>query len=155
MKLINYPNPILKTVCSPVIEFNEELHNTLDQMKPIMLQSNGIGLAANQVGITQRFFLLQDIKGIIHEFINPIILEQYDPILSSEGCLSMPGVMLQIPRYNVVLIEAQKRNGETFRAVLEGIEAVCFQHEFDHLNGVFFLDQVNRQQRRKALRDYV
>jgi peptide deformylase len=152
MKLVLYPDEILSKVCEEVTEFNEELHKTLDAMRDIMTKNNGIGLAANQVGIQKRFFIMQDKKGKIWDFINPRILEQDGLIQINEGCLSAPGAIVQPVRAQNVTVEAQDRDGNKFTIVAEDIEAVCIQHETDHLNGIFFLSKVNRQQRRAALK---
>jgi len=152
MKLVLYPDEVLKKVCEPVTEFNSELHKTLDEMVEIMTSNNGIGLAANQVGISKRFFILKDKHGKVWDFINPKILERSGGIQLNEGCLSAPEVFVQVPRHATVLVEAQDRNGEIFRVIAQDLEAVCVQHENDHLDGVFFIEKTNRNQRRSALR---
>lgn len=154
LTIVKYPNPVLKQTCEPVTEFSSELHAQLDEMLPLMKANNGMGLAANQVGITKRFFIMLDKKGQLHEFINPVLVEG-EPVAGAqinEGCLSAPGVFVQVPRLSVVTVRAQNRHGEEFTVVAEGVEAVCVQHELDHLNGEFFLEKTSRNQRRLALR---
>lgn len=150
LQLVYYPDQILKTPCEPVTEFNEELHAQLDQMREIMKANNGIGLAANQVGISKRFFIMQDKNGKIWDFVNPKITDEEGLIQINEGCLSAPGVHVQPVRAETITVHAQDRNGEAFTIIAEAVEAVCIQHENDHINGVFFFDKVPRQQRRHA-----
>ena len=115
----------------------------------LMIHSNGMGLAANQIGITKRFF------AIGHEsfdvFKKPAII--YNPVLVSadeeqqlaqEGCLSFPGVLLQVSRPKMVMVRYQNNKGEFLLSRLEGIEARCFQHELDHLDGITFNKKANR-----------
>lgn len=152
MKLVKYPNEILKKVCEKVVEFNKELSDNLDQMREIMKANKGIGLAANQVGISQRFFIVQDKYGQIFDFINPEIIEREGHMQINEGCLSAPGVLVQVPRSQTITIKAHRRDGEEFTMVAYDVEAICIQHELDHLDGIFYLEKVNRQQRRAALK---
>lgn len=151
MEIIQYPNEILSTPCDPVTEFDEELHKLIDGMRHAMAESNGMGLSANQVGSNKRIFIMQSRDAVI-EFINPVITDRTGNTLLDEGCLSAPGVSLQIPRAEQVTVRAQKRSGEEFYGICFGIEAVCVQHEIDHLDGIFFLEKVPRQQRRAALK---
>jgi peptide deformylase len=148
MNIVKYPNSILTTQCQPVEKFDKDLHELLDLMAPAMRSNNGIGLAANQVGYPWRVFIMQDKKGKIWEFINPVITESSDTVFLNEGCLSAPGVFVQIARSKTVTVVAQDRNGEQFTVMCEDLEAVCAQHEIDHLDGKFYLEKASRQQRR-------
>lgn len=152
LSIVAYPNPILSTKCEPVTEFNSELHAQLDEMLPIMKAAQGIGLAANQVGIGKRFFIMLDVKGKLWEFINPTITSHDGGIQINEGCLSAAGVVIQVPRSKQVTVEAFDRNGDSFTVLCEDLEAVCIQHEIDHLDGVFFIEKTSRNQRRAALK---
>ena len=148
-----YPDPILTKVTSKVILFDKFFHDILDEMSKVMKKENGIGLAANQVGMSLRFFVMQDTKGKFWEFINPEILDRDGHIADfNEGCLSAPGVFVQIPRAQNITVKAQDRNGQEFTVVCQDIEAVCVQHEVDHLDGIFFLEKTSRNQRRAAFR---
>ena len=115
----------------------------------LMIHSNGMGLAANQIGITKRFF------AIGHEsfdvFKKPAII--YNPVLVSadeeqqlaqEGCLSFPGLLLQVSRPKIIMVRYQNNKGEFLLSRLEGLEARCFQHELDHLNGITFNKKAKR-----------
>ena len=114
----------------------------------LMIHSQGLGLAANQIGITKRFF------AIGHEsfdvFKKPAII--YNPVLvfadeqqelGQEGCLSFPGLLLQISRSKIITVRYQNNKGEFLLSRLEGLEARCFQHELDHLNGITFNKKAN------------
>ena len=115
----------------------------------LMIHSRGIGLAANQIGITKRFF------AIGHEsfdvFKKPAII--YNPVLvnadeeqelGQEGCLSFPGLLLQVSRPRKIMVRYQNNEGEFLLSLLEGLEARCFQHELDHLDGITFNKKANR-----------
>jgi peptide deformylase len=114
-----------------------------------MIHSKGLGLAANQIGITKRFF------AIGHEsfdvFKKPAII--YNPVLvnadeeqelAQEGCLSFPGLLLQVSRPRIIMVRYQNNKGEFLLSRLEGLEARCFQHELDHLNGITFNKKANK-----------
>ena len=132
-------------------DFNNRLHVLLDDMRETLIEANGLGLAAPQVGVLRRVVLVID-AGIncespeeqIIELINPEILEQDGVQIGSEGCLSVPGVYGMVTRPNMVKIKAHDRHGNTFE--LEGKEllarAVC--HEIDHLDGVIFTSIAER-----------
>lgn len=152
MEIVKYPNDILKQVCEPVTEFGEQLHKALDEMKTIMEANAGMGLAANQVGIAKRFFIMKDLKGKIHEFINPKIVSSDGHQALEEGCLSLPGQFTTVDRPAQITVEAQDRNGEPFKIGAIELEAVCISHEIDHLDGIFYIEKLSRQQRRAILR---
>jgi peptide deformylase len=158
-ELVKYPALSLFQKAQEVTEFNAELHSFLDEMKQIMAQEQGIGLAANQTGSNHRLFIMQlqprfkTSQPEIIEVINPKILDWSATFQRlSEGCLSAPGIYLTIPRHEEIHVQYQDRYGNIKEGVLTGIEAVCFQHENDHLDGVFFLDKASRNERRAALR---
>jgi len=151
-KVVKYPDELLKMKCTPVESFGEKLHTILDEMYQIMKAENGIGLAANQAGYAFRGFIMTDRKGKLWEFLNPKITEREGCTQINEGCLSAPGVFVQVPRAQTITVTAQDRNGEKFTVVCEDLEAVCVQHETDHLDGIFFLEKTSRNQRRHALK---
>lgn len=117
-------------------------------MCKFMLDNRGIGLAANQIGLTKRVFTMgaKDIPGFPKPFalFNPKIIEQSDEyVLDQEGCLSYPGLYLHIKRPTWVLAEYQDAKGNTKEVKIDGYLSKCFQHELDHLNGVCFVDIVS------------
>lgn len=158
MKLVYYPNAILSVKTQEVTVFDENLHSLLDEMKSVMLAEKGIGLANPQIGGNSAIFVMSSNTPFkknneIYEFINPKILEKSKGYIQiSEGCLSAPGVFLMIPRHEEIHVQYQDRYGNIKQAILMGIESICFQHELDHLNGVFFIDRASRNERRAALK---
>lgn len=152
LSIVKYPDERLLTKSQDVSDFGAALHKTLDAMWPLMEANKGIGLAANQVGITQRFFILKDEKGRRWEFINPEVVDREGNTTINEGCLSAPGAFVQVPRAQTVTVKARDRFGAEFQVVCQDLEAVCIQHEIDHLDGIFFLSKTSRQQRRAALK---
>jgi len=151
MKIYMYPDELLKQKCNSVTSFGPELHKILDEMLSTMKEANGIGLSANQVGYLMCMFIMLDKTGKVWEFINPQLIDKDGLQYLNEGCLSAPGVFVQIQRSDNITVKAQDRFGIEFTISTDGLEAVCIQHEMDHLNGEFFLDKTNRQQRRAAL----
>jgi len=141
-----YPDPILKTVCTPVTTFGTELLPTVQSMVATMISQRGVGLAANQVGLTERMFVME-VEDSYQEFINPEILEQSEEVKSKEGCLSFPGVFASVTRYNKIKIRAKTFMGNDVEKELTGRDAICFQHEIDHLNGIVFLDYLGTVKR--------
>lgn len=153
LDVVYYPNELLETKCEKITEFNSELHELLDSMKVTMLEREGMGLSANQVGASLRVFIMLDKNNKVWEFVNPEIVSKSEEESNlMEGCLSSPGVYQWIPgRANSVQVKAQDREGKEFSVVAEGIEAVCVQHESDHLDGIFWLKRIpSRPVRRKA-----
>jgi len=163
MKLLLYPDELLSTVCDPVEEFNDELHEQLDAMIEMMRKCGGMGLAANQVGIANRVVVMAGIRrnpetkqwgftGDIYEFINPEIIEESEDTCNyREGCLSSPDIKANVPSRNQqVTIKAFDRHGEEKTYIATELESVCVQHEIDHLDGIFFFDRLSRQEARAA-----
>jgi peptide deformylase len=117
-------------------------------MIDFMIEANGIGLAANQIGITKRVFVMgsRNIPGFPEPFavFNPKIVEaSTEMILDQEGCLSYPGLFLTVRRPSWIVVEYQNSRGDTIEARFEGYLAKCFQHELDHLDGICFVDKVS------------
>ena len=130
-----------------------------DKMCQFMTESKGIGLAANQIGITKRVFVIgsYNIKDFPIPFalFNPRIIEESkDLVIDSEGCLSYPGLYLNVKRPSWIIAEYQNSNGDSIEAKFEGYLAKCFQHELDHLNGVCFVDKVSRMKLDLAIKKF-
>jgi peptide deformylase len=158
-KVVKYPALILLEPTKEVKEFDRKLHSLLMEMKEAMLAEKGIGLAANQINRTESVFIMLSQSQYKHgtteviEFINPkIIFKSKEMQRLSEGCLSAPGLFLQIPRHEEIHVQYNDRYGNIKEGILIGIEAVCAQHEIDHLNGIFYTDKVSRQERKAALK---
>ena len=140
MKIVFYPNPILRKKTKPILEFNSKLEKIISEMTEIMQQNDGAGLAGPQVGISQQIFLADDGNGL-RVFINPkIIWRSAEKIIIEEGCLSFPGIFLEIERPKEVKIEFSDKNNQKQILKADGLLARIIQHEYDHLQGVLFID---------------
>ena len=145
-KILTDKNPALHKTCKPVTAFDKKLHKLLDDMRETLIDSNGVGLAAPQVGILRRIFLVDvglDGNEII-EFINPQILETDGEQTGAEGCLSVPGKYGLVKRPYWVKIRAQDRYGDWFEAEGEELIGRCFCHENDHLDGIVYTQVMDR-----------
>ena len=139
-KILTDKDPALHKVCKPVTAFDGKLHKLLDDMRETLIDANGVGLAAPQVGILRRIFLVDvglDGNEII-EFINPEILETDGEQEGAEGCLSVPGKYGLVKRPYWVKVRAQDRYGDWFEAEGEELIGRCFCHENDHLDGIVY-----------------
>lgn len=147
-------DPTLRKKSRVVTDFNPRLHKLLDDMRETMLNANGLGLAAPQVGVLRRVVLVVDTnidagengeaEEQIIELINPEIIEKTGEQDGSEGCLSMPGLYGMVKRPIEVVVRAQDRNGKTFTARGVRLTARAFCHEIDHLDGILFSDLASR-----------
>ena len=145
-KILTDKDPALHKVCKPVTAFDEKLHKLLDDMAETLVDSGGVGLAAPQVGILRRVFLV-DVgveENEIIEFINPEILETDGEQEGPEGCLSVPGKYGLVKRPYWVKVRAQDRDGEWFEAEGEELIGRCFCHENDHLDGIVYTEVMER-----------
>lgn len=136
-------DPVLKKVCRSQLEFNERLHQILDDMAETMYAADGVGLAAPQIGILRRYCVIDVGEGII-ELINPVIVETKGEQCGQEGCLSVPGVYEDVTRPMYAKVRAQNRYGENIEVEGEGLLARALCHEIDHLDGIVFLDRAKK-----------
>ena len=140
----------LYKISRPVVKFDGRLHQLLDDMAETLIESNGVGLAAPQVGVLRRVVLVletnvaEDEEEFIIELINPEIIESSGEQDGAEGCLSVPGEYGLVTRPAVVKVRAQDRFGDWFEYEGEGLTARCFCHELDHLEGVLFTSKCSR-----------
>ena len=145
-KILTDKEPQLHKVCKPVTDFDAKLHKLLDDMTETLIESGGVGLAAPQVGILRRVFLV-DVgaeENEIVEFINPEIIETDGEQVGPEGCLSVPGKYGLVKRPYYAKVRAQDRNGEWFEAEGEELIGRCFCHENDHLDGIIYTEVMER-----------
>lgn len=150
-EIIKYPNPILKKKSEEVKEITEEIKNLSQKMVEMMIENEGIGLAAPQAGELKRIIVVQTDKGA-EVFINPkIIARSKETELMEEGCLSFPKLFLKIKRAKGVQIETLTLEGQKLTIKTEGLMARVFQHEIDHLDGVLFIDRISFSQKLKTL----
>lgn len=134
---------ILRKVSKEVKEITPRISTLIKDMVETMYENKGVGLAAVQVGILKRIFVIdvQDEFGA-RVFVNPQIINKEGSQLGPEGCLSLPGVQDDVERYNTLLIKAQNENGEYFELEAQEFLARAIQHEYDHLDGILFIDHV-------------
>lgn len=142
--IITEGDPVLNKVCHPVTKFDEKLWDLLDDMRQTLAESNGVGLAAPQVGILRRVVLVINSQDEVLELINPTIIKAEGEQEGLEGCLSVPGKWGNVKRPMVVRVRAQDRNGNWFEAEDEELTARCFCHELDHLDGHLFVEHADR-----------
>ena len=142
-KILTDKEPALHKVCKPVEKFDRKLHILLDDMRETLIDSNGVGLAAPQVGILRRVVLVDTGEEII-ELVNPELLETDGEQVGAEGCLSVPGKYGLVKRPYYAKVRAQDRFGEWFEAEGEEIIARCFCHELDHLDGILYTQVMER-----------
>ena len=145
-KILTDKDPALHKVCKPVTAFDAKLHKLLDDMAQTLVDSGGVGLAAPQVGILRRVFLV-DVgveENEIIEFINPEIVETDGEQIGPEGCLSVPGKYGLVKRPYYAKVRAQDRYGDWFEAEGEELIGRCFCHENDHLDGIIYTQVMDR-----------
>ena len=148
-KILTDAEAALHKTCKPVTAFDSKLHTLLDDMRDTMMEANGVGLAAPQVGILRRVVVVLDTnreeleeEDQIIELVNPAIIEVAGEQTGAEGCLSVPGVYGIVTRPEYVKVRAQDRFGKVFEVEGTGLTARAFCHEIDHLDGVVFVDKV-------------
>ncbi|MDQ0217130.1 peptide deformylase [Peribacillus cavernae] len=145
LPIVLFPDKILKQKCAKVTSFDKNLAKLLNNMHETMLEADGVGLAAPQIGVKKQIAVVDigEDENII-EMINPEILESSGEQTDVEGCLSFPGVYGEVTRPYKVRIRAQDRKGGTFELESEDFLARAIQHEIDHLNGVLFTSKVSK-----------
>lgn len=143
-KILTRKDPVLKKVSHPVTKFDEKLHDLLDDMRETLIDSQGVGLAAPQIGILRRVVLVINAENEILELINPEIVFTEGEQTGFEGCLSVPGLYGEVTRPYRVRVKAQDRNGNTFEVEDVDLTARCFCHECEHLDGHLFTEHTDR-----------
>lgn len=142
-KILTVDEDVLHKVCKPVENFDQKLHTLLDDMRQTLIDSEGVGLAAPQVGILRRVVLVDNGEGIL-ELVNPTILQTDGEQEGAEGCLSVPGRYGWVKRPYYAKVRAQDRNGNWFEVDGEELTARCFCHELDHLEGIIYTEKMER-----------
>lgn len=161
LNILTYPDPVLSTKASPVVEFTPELDELVKNMLFTMYHAPGIGLAAPQIGVSKRIFVLDveyDREVITNSkgedevrfsnfsplvLINPIISGNSGSILYEEGCLSVPGVYEEVKRFKSIHVKYQNTKGETLELNADELLSICIQHENDHLDGIVFIERLS------------
>lgn len=155
LDVLQYPDKRLRKISKEVEVFDENLCHLLDDMYETMIEKGGIGLAAIQVGVDKRIFLINLSKeGTQHkedllEIINPVFLKKMGSFKWNEGCLSVPDFYEEVERFEEITLTYQDRFGQKKVLQGEGLLAVAIQHEIDHLNGVLFVDKLPILKRKK------
>lgn len=143
--IVKIGDDVLRKICRTQLNFDERLHQTLDDMKETMYDAEGVGLAAPQIGVLRRYCVIDVGDGLI-ELINPVITEKSEEVQTgNEGCLSIPDRSEVVTRPMKVTVRAQNRYGENFTVTGEGLKARALCHEIDHLDGVLYIDHAKRR----------
>jgi len=146
---------VLRKVAEPVTEFTPELKSFIKEMIDFMIESNGVGLAAPQVGVSKRFVVVgfEDVEPFV--LINPEIIEtSLEENVYEEGCLSIPGMYAKVTRPERIKVQAWNERGRPFTIDADGMLATVIQHEIDHLNGVLFIDHLQDKPKEKIVKKY-
>ncbi len=155
--ILHYPDKRLRIPGERVTDFGPELQTLIDDMAETMYAAPGVGLAATQLGVAQRVFLIDIASGDdepsdLRVFVNPELVARSGEIVWEEGCLSFPGVHEEIERAERVTVRAQDRDGKPFELEAEGLLAVAVQHENDHLDGKLMVDRLGMLKKRMVHR---
>ena len=149
MSILKYGALVLRTRTKPVTSFDSELAGIIERMKVTLAEATGVGLAATQVGLDIALFLAK-LGDKLYVFANPVIIPlSKKTYKDEEGCLSVPGVWVEVERYEHIRLQAQDQKGKEVFYELEGYPARIVQHEVDHLNGVLIVDRISPRQRRE------
>lgn len=162
LPIIETPDPRLKTISTPVETIDDDLRAFIKDMFDTMYDAPGIGLAAIQVGVPKRVLVIdlqdkdEETGKVIRDprvFINPEILEESEELsVYNEGCLSVPEQYADVQRPAVIKARWQDEQGKAHEEVLDGLLAICLQHEMDHLEGILFIDHLSKLKRDMVLR---
>jgi peptide deformylase len=154
MQIVRYPHPALRFKSVPVTQITAELREAVREMFELMYSAEGIGLAANQVALPYRVFVLnltgkREEKDQEHVFINPEIVKRKGTQEAEEGCLSFPKLYGQVRRAEEIVVEAFDLEGQGFELTIDDLASRAIQHESDHLDGVLFTDRVSESAQRE------
>lgn len=146
LTILQYPDPRLHTVAKPVVRFDEELQRLIRDMAETMYAAPGVGLAATQIDVHRQVIVVDvsETHDQLQVLINPEILEGVGESPLEEGCLSVPGIYDQVPRYERIRGRALDATGQPYEFAADGLLSVCIQHEMDHLKGRVFVEYLSR-----------
>lgn len=155
-KIRKIGDPVLRQKTEEVTEFNQDLSNLIQEMTTAMREARGIGLAANQIGVSKAVCIVDVTAGLLTPkvYVNPKILSGDNPTDFDEGCLSIPGVTGVTRRYRRVELEYQDLQGNKITEELFDMWAIAIQHEVDHLNGKLYPDKMSKIKRKVLLDKY-
>jgi len=154
LNVVLYPDDPLTQVAAPVESFTPELADLVESMFETMYTFEGVGLAAPQVGLRKRLFVLHEPDGRKMCLVNPEILEREGEESGQEGCLSLPEIYIQVPRATRISVRAQNVYGETLEFEAGDFLARIIQHELDHLDGIIFLDRIDVLTRHAMIQEW-
>jgi peptide deformylase len=147
VRIINYPHPALRHKSKPLRRIDADFKNIVREMFDLMYEHKGLGLAANQVELPYRFFIMNlegdPAKAEEFVFINPVISRRRGTAEGEEGCLSFPEIYAPVKRSDKIVISAYNLGGEEVNYELNGMFARAIQHEYDHLDGILFIDRLS------------
>lgn len=150
-RIVRYGHPALRNVSEPVEKIDEDVKQLVQDMFDTLRKAKGLGLAAPQVGVNLRIFIVDlsqiDFDAEPQVFINPVIIEKSGELTGEEGCLSFPGLYFDVTRSESVVMEYQDLDGNNKKVKAFGFAAKALQHEYDHLNGVLFIDYLSAADR--------
>ncbi|MSR59026.1 MAG: peptide deformylase [Planctomycetaceae bacterium] len=154
MHIVQYPHPALRWKSTPIARINAELSDIVREMFELMYASEGIGLAANQVGLPYRLFVMnltakREESDQEHVFINPEIVRRKGTQEAEEGCLSLPKMYAPIRRASEIVVESFDLDGHGFELKIDDLGSRAIQHETDHLDGVLFIDRLSETGQRE------
>lgn len=145
--VVVWPDPVLDSSSKPVVDFDESLEKLLEKMTEVMNASDGIGIAASQIGVSLNVAIVGRGDGTFFEVVNPEILSADEPITLGEGCLSVPGEHEEVPRFRRVKVRYQDKTGEWHEIEAEDKLAHVLQHEIDHLQGTVYVKRLSQLKR--------
>ncbi len=151
LNILEFPDPRLRTKASPVEVVDDDVRALIADMFETMYAAPGIGLAATQVDVHQRL-LVMDVSADNDAplaLINPVILEKDGVVVTDEGCLSVPGFYEEVERAELITVRFLNQDGVEVELEAEGLQAVCIQHEIDHLDGKLFVDYISEAKRQR------
>lgn len=157
LSVLIYPDKRLLTPANPVTEVNDTVRDIAKKMIALMYTEDGIGLAAPQVGISLRLLTvdLSEDKQQPQALINPVITARMGQVMSQEGCLSFPGLYIEVPRAEKITIQATDLEGNPVEIEADGLLSRCLQHEVDHLEGIVFVDRLSYLKRPRAIKKFL
>jgi peptide deformylase len=142
LSMRRYGDPILRQLAAPVAAVTPEIKTLIADMAETMWHQVGIGLAAPQIGVSLRIFVMDDGKRGARAIVNPVVTERGGVVKEEEGCLSLPGIFAEVERSKSLRIEGLDGEGQPIGFEAQGLQAKIIQHELDHLDGVLFIDRL-------------
>lgn len=146
-----FGDPVLRSRAEPVVDFDKQIRTLVKDLQDTMIDAPGVGLAAPQLGVGLRVFTYH-VDGVLGHLVNPELTLSQEQQDGEEGCLSIPGIFMDTPRALRVVATGQDMYGEPVTVEGSDLLARCVQHETDHLDGILFIDRLDRETRKEAMR---